>query len=49
VLKFFTDAVTKAGIRGVKVSFAYQNGNLKLATVKADKPLIKTTVWFPYI
>jgi hypothetical protein len=38
-----TDADTKAGIKGVKVSFVSQNGNLKLASTKGDKPLIKKT------
>jgi hypothetical protein len=38
-----TDADTKAGIKGVKVSFACKDQNVKLATAKNDKPLMKVT------
>lgn len=38
-----TDAVSGAGVKGVKVSFAQQNGTLKAAAAKAEKPLVKTT------
>jgi hypothetical protein len=38
-----TNATTGAGIKGVKVSFEQQNGSLKTAAAKAEKPLVKTT------
>jgi hypothetical protein len=38
-----TDAATREGIKGVKVSFALQNGLSKAATATAKKPFVKTT------
>jgi hypothetical protein len=43
LLATITDAAKKAGIKGVKVIFASQNGNLKMASSKNDKPIIKVT------
>jgi hypothetical protein len=38
-----TDAATGEGIKGVKVTFALQNGLSKAATATAKKPFVKTT------
>jgi hypothetical protein len=37
------DVVTKSGIKGVKVTFAPQNGQLKILANKADQILVKKT------
>jgi len=38
-----TDSETKAGIRGVTVSFAQQNGSLSAAIAKGEKRMVKIT------
>jgi hypothetical protein len=38
-----TDSVTHTGIKGVKGSFVPQNGQMKMASAKPGKPMVKTT------